>query len=85
MENRTFLWGSKLVLSVRYRDQITKELHSGHQEMVRMKELNRIHGWFPNIDQQIKEELRNCKECTKMTKEFNQNIYTSVELTYPTI
>ena len=37
------------------------------QEWCARKGLTRIHNWFPNSDQQI-EELRNCKECTKMTK-----------------
>ena len=44
------------------------ELHSGHPEIVRMKELARSYVWWPNIGQEIGQTVRNCKSCQQVKK-----------------
>ena len=44
------------------------ELHSSHPDMVCMKGLSRIHGWFSNIDKRIEKVVIDCTECIKVTK-----------------
>ena len=56
-----------------------KELKSGYQRIMRKKVMKSIPIWFPNPDQQI--EVRNCKECTKMTKNLTGALYiTEIDL-----
>ena len=68
IENGIILWGLRVVIPMKFRNQIMQELHSSHPGVVRMKALSRIHVWFPNIDKQIEQEVRNCQQCAQVTK-----------------
>ena len=63
IENGILLWGLRVIIPTKYRDEIMRELHVSHPGIVRMKGLSRIHVWFPNIDKQIEETVRNCAQC----------------------
>ena len=45
-----------------------EELHAGHPGIVRMKELARSYLWWPNIDQEIEQTVRNCASCQQVRK-----------------
>ena len=59
------MWGLRVVVPYDYRERIITELHDQHPGIVRMKELSRIHVWFPNIDRYIADAVKSCYECSK--------------------
>ena len=63
VEAGCLLWGMRVVVPAVSRAAVLKELHTGHPGMVRMKSLARIHVWWPGIDQDIEQMVRNCTSC----------------------
>ncbi|XP_043246469.1 uncharacterized protein K02A2.6-like [Amphibalanus amphitrite] len=57
------MWGCRVVVPPNLRSRVLSELHAGHQGMVKMKQLGRMHVWWPNMDKQIEAEVRNCEGC----------------------
>ena len=47
----------------RYRQEVLSELHLNHPGMVRMKSLARLHVWWPNLDSDIEQTVRDCSDC----------------------
>ena len=45
-----------------------EELHKGHPGIVRMKELARSYLWWPNVDLEIEQTVRNCASCQQVRK-----------------
>lgn len=63
VEKRCILWGMRVVIPPKLRSKVSTELHSGHQGMVRMKQLARSHVWWPQIDKDLEEAARSCEGC----------------------
>ena len=57
-----------MVIPTRYQKDMFEELHVGHPGIFRMKELARSYFWWPNVDLEIKQTVRNCSSCQKVTK-----------------
>ncbi|XP_046692710.1 uncharacterized protein K02A2.6-like [Silurus meridionalis] len=57
------LWGRRVVIPPALRKPVLKQLHVGHCEMVRMKEIARSYFWWPGVDGQIEEKSRTCTSC----------------------
>ena len=57
------LWGTRVVVPSAYRDAVLTELHEGHPGMVKMKELARMHVWWPGITNDIEKAVRQCTKC----------------------
>lgn len=55
--------GLRTFIPSKYRKAILEELHDGHLGICKMKALARNHVYWANIDSQIEELCRNCKEC----------------------
>ena len=53
----------RVIIPEKLRDQVLKELHQGHQGMVKMKQLSRAHVWWPNLDRDIDLKVRSCTTC----------------------
>ena len=68
VEQDCLLWGLRVVIPTRYHKDMLQELHSGHPGIVRMKELARSYLWWPNIDQEIEQTVRNCQSCQQVKK-----------------
>ena len=55
--------GARVVIPAKCQARVLKELHIGHQGIVKMKGLARSHAWWPGIDRQIEELVRGCDAC----------------------
>ena len=63
VEAECLLWGMRVIVPRSCQGAVLEELHTGHQGMVRMKSLARIHVWWPSIDKHIEEMVRGCQAC----------------------
>ena len=57
-----------MVIPTRYQKDMLEELHVGHPGIVRMKELARSYFWWPNVDLEIEQTVRNCICCQQVRK-----------------
>ena len=57
------LWGSRVIVPPKGRELIVKELHESHPGISRMKSLARGYVWWPGLDQQLEQQVRNCVSC----------------------
>ena len=58
------LWGSRVIIPKVFRKALLQELHTNHLGMSRMKSLARSYFWWPGLDAEIEELVRNCVECS---------------------
>ena len=63
------LWGSRVIIPKRLRSDTLKELHQTHIGMSRMKMLARCFCWWPKMDQDIEQAVRDCEICQRNQKE----------------
>ena len=68
IEQDCLLWGIRVVIPTRYQKDMLEELHVGHPGIVRMKELARSYCWWPNVDLEIEQTVRNCSSCQQVRK-----------------
>ena len=61
-------WGRRVVIPARYQEDMLQELHSSHPRIIRMKEMARSYLWWPNIDQEIEQTVKNCKSFQRVKK-----------------
>ena len=60
------MWGIRVVIPTKFRQQVMDELHTSHAGIVRMKSLARIHVWWPSIDKDIEQLAHSCETCQSM-------------------
>ncbi|KYM97848.1 Uncharacterized protein K02A2.6 [Cyphomyrmex costatus] len=53
---------------INFEFMILKQIHKGHPEIQRMKIIARSYVYWPRIDQQIEEFVRNCRNCALAAK-----------------
>ena len=63
IEDGCLLWGNRVIVPDELRAKLMEELHEGHQGIVKMKSLARMHFWWPLIDKQIEDMVRKCAVC----------------------
>ena len=68
IEQDCLLWGLRVVIPTRYQKDLLEELHVGHPGIVRMKEVARSYLWWPNVDLEIEQMVRNCGNCQQVRK-----------------
>ena len=56
-------WYSRVLISPQAREHILAELYGGHPSGARMKSLACRFVWWPGMDQQIEETVKECAEC----------------------
>ena len=52
------LWGTRVLIHDKLRSTFLDEHHEGHQGIVKMKFLARLHFWWPNPDKEIEDVVR---------------------------
>jgi len=62
-EEGCLLWGVRVVIPPRYREIVLGSLHDAHPGIVKMKSLARLHVWWPNLDADIEQLVRECEMC----------------------
>ena len=62
------LWGSRVIIPPLGRDLPLKELHDSHPGISRMKSLSRSYIWWPGMDSEIENAVRDCIPCQQSRK-----------------
>lgn len=62
------MWGNRVIVPPKLRQQVLEELHTGHLGVVKMKAMARSYVWWPGLDAQIEEK---CKTCVLSTHPEN--------------
>ena len=75
VESGCVLWGSRVVIPEKLRDQVLQELHEGHIGMVRMKMLSRAFVWWPELDKDIEEACAGCEQCIMHQNNPSQTVH----------
>ena len=62
-EGDSLLWGMRVIVPRKLRQQVLQELHRGPPGTVRMKSLARSHVWWPHLDHNLEECAKECQAC----------------------
>ncbi|XP_064642179.1 uncharacterized protein K02A2.6-like [Lineus longissimus] len=62
------LWGARVIVPPQGHRQLLEELHLAHPGMVRMKKLARSYIWWPNLDEDIEQKVKDCQSCQQHVK-----------------
>ena len=68
VQDGCILWGTRVVIPEQGRSQVLQQLHDGHPGMSRMKSISRSLTWWPGIDKDIEQTVRNCQPCQRNQK-----------------
>ena len=68
VEGDCVLWGTRVIVPNKLRDQVLKELHRAHSGIVQMKVFTHSHVWWPGLDEQVEKCAKACIAC-----QVNQN------------
>ena len=67
--NGCITWGLRTVIPKCYRNRLLQYLHESHPGMTRMKGNARHYIWWPSIDRDIEELVKNCPSCSTISKQ----------------
>ncbi|XP_055623399.1 uncharacterized protein K02A2.6-like [Toxorhynchites rutilus septentrionalis] len=62
------MFGDRIVVPFRFRKRIIRQLHRGHTGMDRMKSLARSYIYWPNVDDDVAQFVRQCRACAEAAK-----------------
>ncbi|XP_030380964.1 uncharacterized protein K02A2.6-like [Scaptodrosophila lebanonensis] len=63
VEYDCILWGHRVIVPTKLRNQVLQEFHKSHLGMVKTKMLARSYVWWPNMDLEIENLIRECIAC----------------------
>ena len=63
LQSGCILWGTRVVVPICFHRTLLSELHSEHLGMTKMKQFARSYFWWPGLDADIEQEVRNCRHC----------------------
>ena len=59
-------WGLRVIIPPNLKARMVSELHQEHTGIVRMKAIARSYFWYPKLDQDIEETVKNCEVCLSL-------------------
>ena len=62
------MWGARVIVPSKGRDEVMSILHDSHPGIVRMKGLARSHVWWPKMDQALEACVKGCNTCQEQRK-----------------
>lgn len=62
-EQACVLWGTRVIAAQKMRKAVLKEIHSGHQGIVKTKALARKFVWWPGLDSDVEKMCKECETC----------------------
>jgi transposase InsO family protein len=63
LQDGVVLWGRRVVVPKSLQGRVLEMLHTAHPGTTRMRQLARIHVWWPNIDAAIEQKTFACDAC----------------------
>ena len=66
IEGGCLLWGIRVVIPKRLQRAVLDMLHEGHPGIARMKTLARGYVWWPGLDQDITDLVKQCSSCQQV-------------------
>lgn len=66
LHNGVLIWNTefpRVIVPKKLQNKILSLLHQGHFGIIRMKQLARRHCWWPRINSEIENMVKNCKAC----------------------
>ena len=69
VQDDVLLWGSRVVVPDQARLKVLLLLHETHLDISRMKSLDRQFVWWPNLDTEIEQYVKNCTTYQTYTKD----------------
>ena len=63
VERGCLLWGARVVVPTKLRDNVLNMLHACHPGIVSMKALSRSYVWWPGINEDIEKLSKHCDTC----------------------
>lgn len=66
--NNCLMFGERIVIPQVYQAKVLHQLHKAHQGMERMKSIARSYVYWPGIDDQITELVKQCNQCASVAK-----------------
>lgn len=62
----------KIIVPQALRHKAIEIAHKGHVGMTAMKRILRERLWWPGVDRQVEQYVRNCEPCFRITREFHE-------------
>lgn len=59
------MWGYRVIIPQKLRKEILQQLHLSHLGIVKTKALARSYIWWPKVDDEIENLIKNCDACQK--------------------
>ena len=66
VEKGILMWGIRVIVPTKLKDQVLQEIHQGHPGMNKMKQIARSHVWWPKIDVDIQTLSKARKACQEI-------------------
>lgn len=57
------MWGTRVVIPTKVREQILDEMHGTHPGIVRMKAIARGIVWWPKLNSELERKVKQCSVC----------------------
>ena len=68
VEGGCVLWGMRVIIPVKLREQLLSESHSSHFGISKMKSIARSYMWWPGLDDNIEKLVKSCADCQAVKK-----------------
>ena len=68
VEKDRLLWGIRVIIPIRNQKDMLQELRVDHAGIVRIEELTCSYLWWPNVDSEIEQTVRNGSSCQQVRK-----------------